>query len=447
MIGDIPGHHLTGAVRRRVLLAASIGNFVELYDYLIYSYLATTLARLFFPQTTPGSALLSTFAIFGVGFLARPVGAVYFGHLGDRSGRRAALVGAITVMGAGTAAIGCLPTARTVGIVAPICLLICRLVQGFAHGGEYTGANTFVIEYAPDGRRGRYASVMPLSVGLGTGFGVLVSLIVSLATTQRQLLDGLWRIPFLLALPLSLIGLYLRLRVEDSPAFLRLRDTKEIERAPVPAALRTSLRPMLILFGWVMINSVGFYVLTGYMVSYLTVNVGVSNRTALLGQIVAVFVFGLSAPIAGTAADRFGRKPVAIGASIGLAAVILPVFALLDRGGTGLIILGLCVFAIFAGAISTITSLLIVELFRPQVRYAASAMAYNMGYVLFGGTAPYVATLLVNRTGNVAAPGGYVLAVALVSTVMVALTLRETGNQVTTTAPHPVDRVQAPFGH
>lgn len=408
------------AARRKALLAGAIGNFVEWYDFALYGFFATTIATLFFPKSSPTAALLSTFAIFGVSFLIRPLGAIVFGHFGDRVGRRPALLLSVILMSSGTIALGLLPTYAQVGIAAPVLLLLCRLVQGFSAGGEYSGANIFLVEHAPAGRRGLYVSIVPASTAIATSFGALVAVAVTSTTTSEQLASWGWRVPFLVGAPLALIGLYLRLRVDESPVFDALRTEGHIESAPVVRALKVAKRPMVILIGWTMSNAVGFYLLSAFLVSYLTTTAKFNKTGSLLVLLVAELVATLCCLLAGYAIDRVGRKRVAVASALGLGAWAVPTFALLQHTT----LLGACLivvlFVIFLCGIATTSSLVTVELFPPRVRTSASSLAYQISYTVFGGSAPYLATWLVSG-GHLLAPGYYLAGLCAVSAVVAAI--------------------------
>jgi MHS family proline/betaine transporter-like MFS transporter len=413
------------AARRRAVAAGGIGNFVEWFDFALYAQFATVIAMHFFPESDPTAALLSTFAVYAVGFFARPIGGLIFGHFGDRLGRRAALSAAVLCMSGATIAIGLTPTYATVGVLAPVLLLVLRVVQGLSAGGEYAGSSSFVIEYAPAGRRAFFASVNPMSVSLGTVGGATVGLIVTQALSTAQIESWGWRIPFLLAGPLGLVGLYLRMRVEETPEFEAVRKAGRVaEHAPIVESFRKAKGAMALLLAWSIANAVGFYLLAGYMVAYLTTDGGLGRSQALVAYIVALLVFTAVCPLAGLAADRYGRRPVALAASIGLAVVVLPAFQLLGSGTLGAAIIGQSLFAVMVGVISTLTPLFMVEMFPTEVRYTASGLAYNVAYAAFGGTAPYVATWMVSRNGDGAAPGYYLLVVAVLGILVAFFGLR-----------------------
>lgn len=410
---------------RKALIAAGIGNFVEWYDFGLYGYFATTIAALFFSAETPTAGLLSTFAVFGVGFIVRPLGGILFGHLGDRIGRRTTLAAAVLLMSVSSLAIGLLPTYDSIGLSAPILLFIFRLLQGFSAGGEYAGSNTFLIEFAPAGRRGRYASAIPVSVVLGTAFGVLIAIIVSATLSSSAMHSYGWRIPFLLAAPLGIAGLYLRLCIEESPVFIQLRQAATVERAPLAEAFRCSLRGMLVFFGYAMTNAVGFYLLAGYMVSYLTGTVKFSSGKASIAYLVALLAFAAFSFVGGHFVDRFKRKRIALLGCGGVLVITVPSFLLLGQGSLASAVLGEVLFVLFLSIVSLMSSVLVVEMFPAPVRYSAGSLSYNLCYTAFGGSAPYVATALVEDTGNRLAPGYYLLIVTAISILVIALALPE----------------------
>lgn len=409
-----------GAARRKVVVAGAIGSFVEWYDFGLYASFSTTIAHLFFPKSSPAAALLSTFAVFALGFGVRPLGAIVFGRLGDRIGRRPSLVLSVTAMSATTVALGLLPGYASIGTVAPALLLLCRLVQGFSVGGEYTGATIYIIEHAPEGRRGRYASVGPASSFLGQVFGALIAVAMTSITTSEQLASWGWRVPFLAAAPLALIGLYLRLRAEDSPVFTALRDEGNIESAPVRQALRVAKKQIFIFIGWAMANAVASYLMFTFFVSYLTVNVKFSNTESLIVQVVVLTVSMVGCVVAGYMLNVIGHKRMAVVSVLCLGAWAVPAFLLLQHSS----LLGACLimglYAAVYSVLPVITSLAVVELFPARVRSSASALSYNICFVLFGGTAPYLGTWLVGR-GYPLAPGYYLAGLCVVAAVVAAV--------------------------
>lgn len=421
--------------RRKAIMAGGIGNFVEWFDFALYAQFATIIGFHFFPSDDPTASLLATFAIFAVGFLARPIGGLLFGQYGDRKGRKAALSVAVMLMSVATLAIGLTPSYATIGILAPGLLLLWRILQGLSAGGEYAGSGSFVVEHAPVGKRALFASVNPVSTALGTIGGALTGLIVTLLVPDGALTEWAWRIPFILAAPLGLVGLYLRSKVEETPEFTAVLEAEEEghkNHAPVVEAFRTAKKRMLVIFGWAALNAVAFYLLTSYTVAYLTQRIGFSQAEALWVYIVGLVAFTVASPIAGILIDRYGPAAVASASAVILALVVVPAFGLMETGALDSAILGLSLYGLVVSVIATLTPLLMVDLFPARIRYTASAVSYNLAYAVFGGTAPYLATWMVSRTDNGAAPAYYLIVLSIMGLVVALVGIRRyyRGNQI-----------------
>lgn len=417
------GAGVSRQTRRKVVTASFIGNFVEWFDYAVYGYLAVVIARVFFPDSEYG--LLQTFGLFAISFLVRPLGGFFWGWLGDRIGRKEALAWSILVMSAATFCIGLVPGALTIGLGAPLLLLLLRVVQGFSASGEYAGASAFLVEYAPPHRRGIYAAVVPASTASGLLFGSLLVSSMYLVLTDAQLDSWGWRLPFLLAGPLGWIGHYIRTRLEDTPEFQKLAEMDDVIEAPTKELLTQHWRSGLLASGAVLLNAVGFYVILSYMPTYLSTEIGLDSALSFLATTGALltyiaFIFGT-----GALSDRFGRRRVLLSASFLFVVLTVPAFALLETG-TFLVILAIQI--VLGGMLSlndgTLPSFL-AELFPTSVRYSGFAVSFNLSNALFGGTAPFVATWLIAQTGNVLAPAYYLAGAAVVSAIAVFLA-RET---------------------
>lgn len=406
---------------RKVVGASFIGNFVEWFDYAVYGYLAVTISHVFFPTADKQTALLLTFGLFAVSFFVRPIGGFIWGHIGDRVGRKNALSLSILIMSAGTFAIALIPDYNIIGIWAPILLLIVRLVQGFSAAGEYAGASAFLVEYAPPNRRGMYAAVVPASTATGLLLGSLIALLLSVSLSPDQLNTWGWRLPFLLAAPMGLIGRYIRVKLEDTPAFLALEKEDEAIKAPVMAMFRENWRQLLIAVGAVVLNAVGFYVVLSYMPTYLSEVVGLDSSLSFLATTVALATYIGFIFLTGLASDRFGRKRVLITASILFVLLTVPAFMLLSTGNFFIIIM----VQILLGAMLTLNDgtlpSFLAELFPTKVRYSGFAVSFNLTNAIFGGTALFVSTLLIDLSGSGLAPGWYLMAAAVVSLIAVSL--------------------------
>ncbi|GAA2097092.1 MFS transporter [Streptomyces albiaxialis] len=412
-------------VRRKVALATAIGNFVEWFDSGAYAIMSATIAGLFFPQYDKTAALLATWAVFAGGFIARPVGAAFFGRYGDRIGRNRMLALSVLCMSGSTLLIGLLPNYATIGIAAPVLLFLLRAVQGFSTGGEYTGASAFIMEYAPEGRRARYASVVPLTVGLASVAGALTGLVITSSLTEGALESWGWRVPFLLAGPLGLIGLYLRTRIEDTPVFRAMERREAVRQSPLRDAWRVCRRQVLTLFGYSITNAVGYYLMSSYMISYMSEEVGYTKSEAMLVGLVAMLAYSVACPFMAAASDRYGRRPMLLAACGGFAVTTLPVFWLIGTGLPGALV-GTSVLAVCVAVIGTSNVPAMVEMFPGQLRASGSALGYTAAYVLFGGTAPFVATGLVTAADSPLAPGVYLMGLAIVSALVVLFSFRET---------------------
>lgn len=405
--------------RKKAITAAGIGNFVEWFDFVLYAQFAAIIAIHFFPSDNPTSGLLATFAVFALGFLARPIGGVIFGHYGDKHGRKKALSAAVLLMSIATFAIGLTPTFESIGLMAPILLVVWRVCQGLSAGGEYAGSSSFVIEFAPKGKKALYGSINPIATALGIIGGALVGLIMTQLMDPEIINSWGWRIPFMIAGPLGIVGLYLRNKVEETPEFQAIQNkVKEEKHAPLVEAFQASKMNMLTLFGWASLNGLGFYMLTGYMITFMTNAAEMARPQALSVYIVALILFSFACYFAGKLIDRVGIAKVAIVSAIVMSILIVPSFQLLSTGDLTTSIIGLSIFGIVMGFICTVTPLLMVVLFPAHIRYSASALSYNLAYGLLGGTAPYIATYLIAETGNNLAPAYYVAIVTVIGLLL-----------------------------
>ncbi|MEU6572623.1 MFS transporter [Streptomyces sp. NPDC046805] len=404
----------------RVTAASAMGNAIEWFDYGVYGYLAASVGNVFFPGHDATTKLLSTFGVLAVSFAIRPLGGFFFGPLGDRIGRQRVLVLTITLMSLSTAAIGALPTHAAIGFWAPVLLVACRLIQGFSTGGEYGGAATYMAEYAPDNKRGFYGSFLEFGTLIGLTCGGLMAAVMSASVSQDTLNAWAWRVPFLAALPLGAIGLYLRTRLEDSPVFDELARHGETSRVPLRETVQ-HWRHILLLMGFVLLLNVADYGVLTYMPTYLNTVLKLGTITSeLLPVMVMVGMLAVISPI-GALTDRIGRKPALLTSCIGFIVLSVPMVMLmgtknLAATAIGLAVLGLLLVILLACIASTLPAL-----FPTQVRYGAFAIGYNLSTSAFGGTTPLVVTALISATHSNLMPGWYMTAAGLIALVPILL--------------------------
>lgn len=416
-----------GAVTKAVR-GAAIGNTVEWFDFAIYSFLATYIADKFFPPGDDTAALLNTFAIFAAAFFMRPLGGFFFGPLGDRIGRQRVLALVILLMSASTLAIGLVPSYESIGVFAPILLLVLRCVQGFSAGGEYGSGACFLAEYAPDKHRGFVVSFLVWSVVVGFLLGSLTVTGLETVLSESAMDSYGWRIPFLIAGALGAVGLYIRMKLRDTPEFEALRDDGEVSTSPLKEAITTSWRPILQIIGLVVIHNVGFYIVFTFLPSYFTKTLEFTKTNAFVSITIASLVAIVLIPPLGALSDRIGRKPLLIAGSVGFAVFAYPLFLLLNTGSLPAAIAAHAALAAIEAVFVSASLAAAAELFATRVRSSAYSIGYNISVALFGGTAPYVATWLVARTGNEIAPAYYVI-VAAVVTLLTVFTMRETAGK------------------
>jgi MHS family proline/betaine transporter-like MFS transporter len=409
---------------RRVVVSAAIGQFVEWYDFVVYAYTASVVATLFFPAEDRVASLLATFAVYAIGFVMRPVGGLVFGHLGDRVGRRGVLAVIILLMGGSTMLIGLLPTYQQIGLLAPILLVGCRLLQGLSAGGEAMGSNALVAEHAPDDRRGLYVGFTYSFANLPAVFaGLFVLLLTNLMPAEAFQSWG-WRVPFLLGGVISLVGLYIRSRVDESPAFRTTRAADRVAKAPILTVLREQRRALGFAFAMAALSGLGFYTLTGYFATYLAESVGLDANASLVSNSIAITVAFVLMPLAGLLSDRIGRRPtMVLGAALSAVAAV-PAYLLASAGSLGTAIAGQSLLAAALAVFFGPVGIVFLELFPTRTRYSGAAIGYTTAYVVFGGTAPLLGTWLVDVSGSLLAPAIY-LAVLSTLVFLVALRLPE----------------------
>jgi MHS family proline/betaine transporter-like MFS transporter len=413
-----------GSSYQRAITAGVIGNVLEWYDFGVYGYLVPTISVLFFPSGDPTVSLLLTFAVFGVGFVMRPIGSIVFGVYGDRYGRRKALSAVVFLMALSTFAIGLLPTYARAGIAAPIMLVVIRLLQGLSAGGEWGGSTAYIVEFAPEGRRGFFGSWQQVGVGGGFLLGSLTAALLNNGMEKETLLDWGWRLPFLFGIAVGLVGCYLRWRLDDTPKFNELEETGSVAQAPFMETFRQHSRDIALAFGITLHNTAAYYIALIYMNGYM-VSVGQLPRTtALWISTACLAIFVVLLPVGGWISDRIGRKPLLITSCVGYIVLGYPFFLLAGSGRADLAFLAMLLMVILLACYSGAAVALYAEIFPTRVRYTALSLPYNVAVAIFGGFAPFIATYLIQFTGSKQAPAGYVIAAAAV-TLVILLKTRE----------------------
>jgi MFS transporter, MHS family, shikimate and dehydroshikimate transport protein len=419
-----PAPPATDPIRtRRVALATLIGTSIEWYDFFVYGAAAALVfGKLFFPTASPLTGTLLALSTFGVGFAARPVGGVVFAHFGDKVGRKSMLVLSVVLMGGGTFLVGLLPTAETIGVAAPILLVLLRFVQGIGLGGEWGAAAVMAVEHAPPHRRGFFGSWPQVGVPAGMLTANLALLIMSGAISEEAFLSWGWRIPFLASIALVVLGIVIRLKVDESPVFEEAKAAGKIERLPVLAVLRNQPANVLRAAGLRFAENSTFYIHTTFVLTYGTTVLGLERNDLLLAVIISSAVGLVSLPFYGWACDRFGRRPVVLWGSLVLLAMSWPYFWALDTRSLPLIVLA-TVVAVNVGnsAVYAPQPAYFSELFEPEVRYSGASIGAQAASVFAGGLAPVIATALLNATGGYNMIALYMSAMVLITIVTALL--------------------------
>ena len=411
--------------RRRSVTAIGAGNLLEWYDFAVYASLASVLAKLFFSSGDPLVGLLATFSVFAVGYIARPIGAIVFGRLADSKGRRVALFVVITVMGVATVLIGVMPTYATIGVLAPVLLCLARLAQGLSVGGEFSTSAAYLVELAPPGRRGLYGSIVYFTACLGFALGLGIVYLLTSALGPQAMSDWGWRIPFLLGFPLLLIGMYLRSRVPESPAFTSLVEEGRVEYAPLRATLRSDWRPMARLLGMVIVFTVSSYTVLAFVLSFLLVIEKQPAAVVYPSVLTATVIGSLLVPVFGALSDRFGRRPLLLTGCIGAVVVAVPAYLLMSTGDFVGMTIGQLLLWLPVSIFSGVFPVALCEMFPTGRRSTGVGLPVGIATAVFSGTTPLVATALIGWTGSTLAPAYYLILAALVSVGFV-WRLRET---------------------
>ncbi len=408
---------------RRVLFASLVGTTIEFFDFYIYATAAVLVfPALFFPASEPTAATLQSLATFALAFFARPLGSAVFGHYGDRIGRKATLVAALLTMGISTVLIGLLPTYAQIGVLAPALLALCRFGQGLGLGGEWGGAVLLATENAPPGKRAWYGMFPQLGAPLGFLLSTGVFLLLTHFLDESQFLSWGWRVPFLASAALVLVGLWVRLRITETPAFQKTLEREERERLPMATVLLRHPGTLLVGTLSLMATFVLFYLMTVFALSWGTAGLGYGREQFLLLQMVGVLCFAATIPLSALYADRFGRRRAMILATVGIILFGLLFKPLFEAGSAWQVLLFLCVGLGLMGLTYGPCGTILAEMFPTPVRYTGASLAFNLAGILGASPAPYIATRLAGSHG-IGAVGGY-LAVMAVLTLLALLAVR-----------------------
>ena len=421
----------TGSIRK-VVFASLIGTAVEWYDFFLYgSAAALIFGPLFFPSNEPATATLLAFGTYAVGFLARPLGGIIFGHFGDKVGRKKMLVISLLIMGVATFVIGLLPTFATVGIVAPLLLVSCRLLQGFAVGGEWGGAVLMAAEHGDDRHRGYWSSWPQAGVPAGNLLSAVVLWVLAAVQTDEDFASWGWRIPFLLSAVLVLVGLWVRVSLEESPVFAEAKAAREAAaaevRAPIIEVIRSYPREILIAMGLRIVENIGYYIFSIVVLTYMVTYLGLPRSSAIAGVLIGSAVQLVLTPLVGALSDRVGRRPLYLVGAAGTGAWAFAFFPLVDTRNQLIITVAIVVGLAFTTLMYAPQAAFFTELFGTSVRYSGASLASQLASVFAGGLAPLISVALLGTVNerNTIAVSIYV-GVAAIITFVAALVSKET---------------------
>ncbi|HEX3973201.1 MAG TPA: MFS transporter [Stellaceae bacterium] len=410
------------AAEHKTVLAGLAGNVLEWYDFGVYGFFAAAIGSQFFPAHDPAVSLIASFGVFAIGFLARPLGGLVFGHVGDKLGRRTAVISSVVSMAVPTCLMAVLPTYAQIGVFAPLLLIILRLAQGLAVGGEYTTSLVLLVEQALPSRRGRVGSYAPFGAFGGLLLGSAIGWAITASITSEQSALWGWRLAFVMGLVIGIIVFFIRRRLPHEPVI----HAPKTETAPLVDAFRTQKKAMLQVIGFNLSTAVGFYLCFVYTTTWLHQVAGVPVPIALLLDSISLGIMMVMTPFLGALSDRVGRKPVLFAGGIGLVLLSVPLLGWIGHGTVFAVITGEFGFALFVGCFAGAGPAFMVEAFPKHVRCSGLSVGYNLAMSIFGGTLPMVAVYLVSATGDALSPAWYL---AVVSVIAVWMTVVMKGQQ------------------
>lgn len=409
---------------KKATLVAVFGTFIEYYDFSIYGYVAATLAMVFFPKADPMANLLNTLAIFGLAFIVRPIGAWFFGHLGDKKGRRTSLIASITLMGVASSLTGLLPGYATIGVMAPVLLVLMRMLQGFSTGGEIGGAASYIREWAEPNRRALYIAFIPSVAQLGKGLAAGLAALMAAQLSKEAMLDWGWRIPYILAAPLAILTIWMRLSIEDSPEFAALAKSNKTTKTPMKEIFSSYPKSLAKVTMISMVQNIGTYLGTVFVAVYFSEVLGFTKSQASTIVLFAVLFASMLIPVAGLIGTRIGGKKLLLWSYVLYMTVSIPEFMLMNQKSFALALVGLLIGIIPYALCQAGTYSSMPELFPTQVRHSGVAFGHSVGAVIGGGGGPYLSTWLIQVTGNNLMPA-YLLAFSgLIGLIVVGLTVK-----------------------
>ncbi len=405
-----------GSYITKVILSCMAGNALEWYDFVLYGYFATTIGSLFFPNFSTFASLMATFGVFAAGFIMRPLGGVIFGHIGDKVGRKNALLWSIYLMAIPTTLIGLLPTYEQIGWLAPLFLTLIRLAQGLSMGGEFTGSMVFVVEHAQRGNRGLYGSWVVFSLLIGILIGSGVATTTCYVLSEDQILAWGWRIPFLLSAVGGVLGSIIRRTVQEPEQFTQAKKRQKEHSTPIVELFRHHLKTICYVVTFELSLSIGFYLIVTFINNFLRVLLNFDMVTSLMMTTISMIAMGIAILLSGFLSDKIGRKPVLISSSLAFTFFSYPLFIALEGSFESALFAQICLSFIMGAFFAPIPATL-VELFPVNIRFSGLSISHSISMAVFGGSAPLIATALIQWTNNNAAPAMYLSAGSFIAAI------------------------------
>lgn len=406
-------------------IAVGIGNFMEWFDFAIYGYFAAIIGQTFFPSTAPGISLLSSLAVFAVGFVSRPLGAFILGPLGDRLGRRAVLIITVFGMGIVTTLIGLLPGYAAIGIAAPILLILLRFMQGVMVGGEWSSAGIYIVESAPANRRAVAASIITGTAAIAFLVGTAIAATLSANLSDAAMATWGWRVPFVASFVMAGVAMYIRRKLSDTPVYAEL-EQRRATGAIVPVSGGDKFKAFIVTFCFSALFGVSLYYFITYANNHLSQTVGLPKATALWLCSLALVIYAVAQPVVGLVSDRIGRRNLVLVSAAGLTALAYPIFLMMNTGNHGTILLALSILAVLVAIAAVMNVVLLVEVFPASIRSTGAAIGYNLALAVLAGPGPFIAAALIRVTGDPNIPAWYLSGVSLLCFAVLWFMLPET---------------------